>query len=61
MIRSPICTVVGHVDHGKSSILDKIRGTAIVQSEPGGITQSISSTSVSLNTIKKITTKGEIH
>jgi len=55
MIRSPICTVVGHVDHGKSSILDKIRGTAIVQSEPGGITQSISSTSVSLNTIKKIT------
>ncbi|MCX6711519.1 MAG: translation initiation factor IF-2 [Candidatus Woesearchaeota archaeon] len=55
MIRSPICVFVGHVDHGKSSILDKIRGTAIVQSEPGGITQCISSTSVSIDTIKKIT------
>jgi translation initiation factor 5B len=54
MIRSPICTVVGHVDHGKSSILDKIRGTAIVQSEAGGITQCISSTCVSLDTVKKI-------
>ncbi|MFH0936498.1 MAG: translation initiation factor IF-2 [Candidatus Woesearchaeota archaeon] len=55
MIRSPICTVVGHVDHGKSSILDKIRGTAIVQSEAGGITQCISSTCVSLDTVKNIT------
>ena len=55
MLRSPICSVIGHIDHGKTSVLDKIRGTAIVQSEPGGITQSISSTSVSLNTIKKIT------
>ena len=40
-IRSPICTVVGHVDHGKSSLLDHIRGTAIVKSEAGAITQAI--------------------
>ena len=39
--RSPICTVVGHIDHGKSSILDKIRGTAIVAGEAGQITQAI--------------------
>lgn len=53
-IRSPICTVVGHVDHGKSSILDKIRGTCIVASEAGGITQCISSTLVPLNIIQNI-------
>lgn len=53
-IRSPICTVVGHVDHGKSSILDKIRGTCIVASEAGGITQCISSTLVPLSIIQNI-------
>ena len=37
-IRSPICTVVGHVDHGKSSLLDHIRGTAIVKSVAGVFT-----------------------
>ena len=37
-IRSIICTTMGHVDHGKSSILDKIRGTAITATEAGGIT-----------------------
>ncbi|MDP4012884.1 MAG: translation initiation factor IF-2 [Candidatus Nanoarchaeia archaeon] len=52
--RSPICTVIGHIDHGKTSILDKIRGTAIVKGEAGGITQCISSTKVNLETIKKI-------
>lgn len=53
-IRSPICTVVGHVDHGKSSILDRIRGTSIVASEPGAITQAIGASIVPLDTIKKI-------
>lgn len=40
-IRSPICVVVGHVDHGKSSVLDFIRGTNIVAKEAGAITQAI--------------------
>ncbi len=52
--RSVICTFMGHVDHGKSSILDKIRNTNIVESEPGRITQSIGASIVPLDTIKKI-------
>ncbi len=53
VIRSPICTVVGHVDHGKSSVLDWIRGTSIVASEAGAITQAIGASSVPLEIIKK--------
>jgi len=52
--RSPICTVVGHIDHGKSSILDKIRGTAIVKSEAGQITQAIGASIIPAETIKKV-------
>jgi len=52
-IRSPICTVVGHVDHGKSSVLDWIRGSNIVASEPGAITQSIGASNIPLNIIKQ--------
>ena len=53
-IRSPIVTLVGHVDHGKSSILDFIRGSNIVSQEAGGITQSLKSYSLPLKQINKI-------
>ncbi|MFP4112224.1 MAG: translation initiation factor IF-2 [Candidatus Woesearchaeota archaeon] len=52
--RSPICTVVGHVDHGKSSILDQVRGSNIVSKEAGAITQAIGASIVPIETIKKI-------
>ncbi|MCX6710379.1 MAG: translation initiation factor IF-2 [Candidatus Woesearchaeota archaeon] len=51
-IRSPICVFEGHVDHGKSSLLDAIRGSSIVQSEPGRITQSIGAYMVPIDKIK---------
>ncbi len=52
--RSVICTFMGHVDHGKSSILDRIRSTSIVETEPGRITQAIGASIVPLDTIKNI-------
>lgn len=52
-LRQPIVTIAGHVDHGKTSILDKIRGTSIQETEAGGITQKISFTTLPKENIQK--------
>ncbi|MFH0869925.1 MAG: translation initiation factor IF-2 [archaeon] len=52
-IRSPIVSVLGHVDHGKSSILDAIRESNIVDKEAGAITQAIGASIVPLDVIKQ--------
>jgi len=52
--RQLICSILGHIDHGKTTILDKIRGTAVQSREAGGITQHTGASEVPVEVIKEV-------
>jgi translation initiation factor 5B len=54
MLRCPIIVTLGHIDHGKTTLLDKIRKTTVALKEPGAITQSVGASEVPIEVIKKL-------